>query len=58
MSAIALMKEIFVARKALAAPLTSSAVAKSVIRRGVPAFTFGLLLQSRFHPGCLLTDYV
>ena len=36
-SAMALMKEIFVARKALAATLTSSAVAKSVTRSGVPA---------------------
>ncbi len=33
-SAIALMKEIFVARKAFAATLTSSAVAKSVTTTG------------------------
>lgn len=33
-SAIALMKEILVARKAFAATLTSSAVAKSVTTRG------------------------
>ena len=36
-SAIALMKEILVARKALAATLTSSAVARSVSISGVPA---------------------
>ena len=36
-SAIALMKEILVARKALADTLTSSAVAKSVTTTGVPA---------------------
>ena len=34
-SAIALMNEIFVARNALAATLTSSAVARSVTRKGV-----------------------
>ena len=36
-SAIALMKEIFVARKAFAATLTSSAVGRSVTTTGVPA---------------------
>ena len=36
-SAMALMKEIFVARKAFAATFTSSAVARSVARNGVPA---------------------
>ena len=35
-SAIALMNEIFVARKELAATLTSSAVAKSVTTSGTP----------------------
>ena len=40
-SAIALMKEIFVARKALAATLTSSAVAKSVTTNGAPAAISG-----------------
>ena len=35
-SAIALMKEIFVARNALAASLTSSAVARSVATNGTP----------------------
>ena len=36
-SAMALMKEIFVARKAFAATFTISAVARSVTRNGVPA---------------------
>ena len=40
-SAIALMNEILVARKALAATLTSSAVAKSVTTTGVPASITG-----------------
>ena len=40
-SAIALMKEILVARKAFAAALTSSAVAKSVTIGGVPASMTG-----------------
>ena len=35
--ATALMKEILVARKAFAATLTSSAVARSVVRYGVPS---------------------
>ena len=38
-SAMALMKEILVARKAFAATLTSSAVAKSVTTKGTPAAT-------------------
>jgi hypothetical protein len=36
-SAMALMKEIFVARKALADTLTSSAVGRSVTMTGVPS---------------------
>ena len=40
-SAIALMKEIFVARKAFAAILTSSAVAKSVTTMGTPFASSG-----------------
>ena len=40
-SAIALMKEIFVARKAFAATLTSCAVAKSVTTTGMPASVSG-----------------
>ncbi|CDZ87447.1 hypothetical protein RHRU231_280001 [Rhodococcus ruber] len=34
---MALMKEIFVARKAFADALTNSAVAKSVTRKGTPS---------------------
>ncbi len=37
-AAIALMKEIFVARNALDATLTSSAVSRFVTMRGTPAF--------------------
>ncbi len=45
-SAIALMKEIFVARKELAAVLTSSAVGKSVTTSGVPS-AIGVSYTSR-----------
>ncbi len=41
MSAMALMKETFVARNALAAPFTSSAVTASVMISGTPASVIG-----------------
>ena len=51
-SATALIKEIFVARKALAETLASSAVAKSVVMYGVPASRIGAYSARRVARPC------
>ena len=51
---MALMKEIFVARKELAATLTSSAVGKSVTRNGVPIAINGAYTSRRRSSACWL----